>query len=778
MWLSRTGLVAFVLLLLGCASLAVSQWDKRYGTAVAREYQPQATSSPAYYSQIKPLIEQRCTVCHGCYDTPCQLKMDSIQGILRGANPEKVYDGSRLLGAPLTRMFEDANTTFEWRSKKFHPVINERINSPEANTSAGVMAQLLLLKKSNPLPAVAILPDSFDFNLDKKQYCPSIENLDQFARELPLWGMPYALPGLNDSEHSLLLRWLEEGAQVGVAPELPDGVAGKVSRWESFFNGDSLKQQLVNRYIFEHLFLAKLFFDEAPTTYFRLVRSSTPPGTAIARISSHRPFDDPGVSRVYYRLWQDPSSIVAKNFMPYALNEARMQQWQDLFIKPSYSVSQLPSYDPEVASNPFITFVELPIDARYRFMLSEAQFTIMNFIKGPVCRGHVALNVIQNHFWVFFFDPKTQSSASHAQFLKQNSKNLSMPAEVGNTYRPLSHWLKYAELQKEYLQAKAEFVKTIAKTEDKNNLDIIWNDNGGPNKNTVLTIFRHNDSASIHQGLIGATPKTAWVIGYPLLERIHYLLVAGFDVYGNVSHQFLSRVYMDFLRMEGEMNFVEFLPKAAQQQEISSWYQDAPAHVQDYINLYQNQLNLHSGLKYTTANPKAELLQKLSRRVGAASVSAHSIVRDKLPKNSAAAFSLLENTRGLAISFIPQNTIIRVPELGVFTLLHNNAYSNLSSLFNEEARHIPAEDTLILAKGVIGAYPNAFMSVKERDLPDFAARINGLASETDYQALRDIYGIRRSHPDFWQFSDELHQYYRATESAEAGLLDFNRLENR
>jgi len=32
-------------------------------------------------------------------------------------------------------------------------------------------------------------------------------------------------------------------------------------------------------------------------------------------------------------------------------------------------------------------------------------------------------------------------------------------------------------------------------------------------------------------GLIGEEPRTSWLINYPLLERIHYLLVAEFDVF-------------------------------------------------------------------------------------------------------------------------------------------------------------------------------------------------------------------------------------------------------
>ena len=41
-------------------------------------------------------------------------------------------------------------------------------------------------------------------------------------------------------------------------------------------------------------------------------------------------------------------------------------------------------------------------------MLDEAQFTIMGFIKGPVCRGQVALNVIEDHFWVGFVAPERE----------------------------------------------------------------------------------------------------------------------------------------------------------------------------------------------------------------------------------------------------------------------------------------------------------------------------------------------------------------------------------
>ncbi len=50
----------------------------------------------------------------------------------------------------------------------------------------------------------------------------------------------------------------------------------------------------MSRYLFEHLFIGDLYFDEMPSgVWFRLVRSRTPSGAPIAIIPSRRPFDDP-----------------------------------------------------------------------------------------------------------------------------------------------------------------------------------------------------------------------------------------------------------------------------------------------------------------------------------------------------------------------------------------------------------------------------------------------------------------------------------------------------
>ena len=99
--------------------------------------------------------------------------------------------------------------------------------------------------------------------------------------------------------------------------------------------------------------------------------------------------------------------------MPYALNDARMARLKALFIDAPYEVGALPSYEAAVASNPFVAFRELPVESRYRLMLEEAQFTLMGFIKGPVCRGQVAVDVINDHFWVMFEQPHAGARRGH-----------------------------------------------------------------------------------------------------------------------------------------------------------------------------------------------------------------------------------------------------------------------------------------------------------------------------------------------------------------------------
>jgi Fatty acid cis/trans isomerase (CTI) len=725
-----------------------------------------------YPPQIKQTLERRCMVCHGCYDAPCQLKLDAWEGLQRGASKDKVYDGTRLLTAKLTRLFEDAETTEQWREKGFYPVLGAAGGDGEES----VVQRMLDLKQQHPLPAGDILPDSFDLSLDRNQQCPKPEEFDSFAENYPLWGMPYGFPGLRSAEYEAVTSWLRRGApgveRAAVAPLQ----GAEIQKWEEYFNRDGLKEQLVSRYIFEHLFIGDIYFSDIPGApqFFKLVRSRTPPGEAIDVIATRRPYDSPGQAEFFYRLQPLRTSVMAKRHMPYALSDARMKRWDELFFKPDYDVFDLPGYEPEVASNPFVAYRELPVDARYKFMLDEAQFTIMAYIKGPVCRGQVALNVIDDHFWVIFTDPNQSDPEQTADFLARESANMRLPVPEGNLLISLVEWRKYASGQRKFIKAKSRMVDQLA-NEDPTvvNFDLIW-DGDGSNDNASLTIFRHTDSASVVKGLVGQTPKTAWVINYSLLERIHYLLVAGFDVYGNVAHQLETRRYMDFLRMEGEYNFLLFMPEDKRLELRDFWYREADPDVKAYVLGKKAYISAQPDIRYRTSNPVQEFFRKLEPRLPGGSAPRYQPADPH--------FATLQGLNGRPFSLMPDVAFVQVfnteGEDSVYTIIHNSAYLNNTQLFREEQRRLPVEDYLTVVKGFIGSYPNMFFQMPEDQLGDFVAAIEAIKTEADYTRLVDIYGVRRTAPWFWKLSDSFHDDYQRRAPIEAGVFDLNRYQNR
>jgi hypothetical protein len=778
----RAAWVAAILVTSGCASYGGAKLEQLYGAPAPRDRVVAAIEQGDvdYWMDVKPVIEQRCVVCHACYDAACQLKMSSIEGIERGASAEIVYNQSRLKMAEPMRLFEDAQSVDEWRSMGFHPVLNEYGDSVEANREAGVMHQILKLKEQNPLPQDKLLADSFDLSLSRKQFCAQSATFDEYADKYPLWGMPYGLPAIATEEQTTLLHWLEQGATYTARPPLAAPFVDVISEWEAFLNDDSLKMQLASRYVYEHLFLTHLYFPELDNRkFFKLVRSRTPPGEAVDLIATRRPYNDPGVDRVYYRIIEELAAVVVKTHMPYALTDTRMSSWQEWFVAADYRVQALPSYAEENASNPFRTFDDMPVESRYRFMLDEAQNTIMSFIKGPVCRGQVALNVINDHFWVFFTDPE-QAKLNHIEdFLAGQTDNLELPASTENIYRPITHWRRYAKQQTALLAAMDQHLSEVFVGDKRVSLDQVW-DGDGVNDNAALTVFRHFDSATVEKGLIGKPPKTAWLIGYELLERIHYLLSAGYDVYGNVGHQMVTRVYMDFLRMEGEANFLMLLPTEARQREREYWYREAHDDVVKYMVLPRFESQMRLAIDYQTKDEKNELFGLLRKRLEPVLPTMHDLAASADPLVKAS-LGPLEDLQGEPITLMPQTVFVEISaDTGkhYVTLVRNNAHLNITSLFGEQKRRVPEEDTLSVIPGFIGAYPNAFFSVPAKDLEHFASSIASMRTEADYTKLLDNYGVRRTNPTFWQQSDAFHAAFEKNAPIAYGIFDYGRLENR
>jgi len=771
------------------AGCAPGTWPKAANEAPppgpAADAAAYAGRTPDYWRDVKPVLDQRCVVCHACFDAPCQLNLGAFEGIERGASQEVVYSSTRLRDAAPTRLFVDAPSAAGWRAMGFYSALDDEPPVAPAAARQGLMLKLLVQKQQHPQPGTMPLGPDYDVAIDRKQQCPSPDEYARFARKFPQWGMPYGLPGLADGEFATLTGWLARGAPYR-APAPPDAAAlREMAAWEDFLNGESPKERLMSRYLYEHLFLASFHFEAGPSRqFFRFVRSRTPPGQPVDVIATRRPFDDPGTDRFWYRLDPVHATVVAKTHMPYRLDRARMDRFRELFLAPDFAVASLPGYSPEVASNPFATFVALPVESRYRFMLDDAEYFIQGFMKGPVCRGQVAVDVINDRFWVVFAAPDGPLSEGMPELLALEGSRLRLPADNQSTPVGLLSWHRYRDRQIEYLKAKQQFMEK-ATSGTKVDLDLIW-DGDGRNTNAALTIFRHSDNASVVRGLQGDPPKTAWVIGYSLFERIHYLLVAGFDVFGTTGHQLNTRLYMDFMRMEGEFNFIALLPEASRPGVRDYWYRDADKSVREYVYGSRIAFDRESDIPYTTADPRLELMQMLRKKLAPVQDRQHELAEEP---DTAIRTELgrLASLRGPGVTLMPELAFLAITganggatfdDAAIFSLARDTAHTNVASLFREEKRLAPAEDALFVGRGFMGAYPNAFFRVARAELHDFTSALAALRSEADYRALVARFGVDRVNPAFWQHSDAMARAYARWDPVASGVFDYGRLENR
>ena len=751
-----------------------------------------AAEAISYVKDVKPILDSRCVTCHSCYDSPCQLKLNSFEGLSRGASKNPVYDHQRIKAVEPSRLFIDETTTADWRKKDFFPVINEQTPSPEANVDNSLIAKLLSLKSEQPLPVSGKLPKAIDLALERALQCPSPDEFTEHKKNHPLWGMPYGLPPLTQTEEDTLVNWLKVGAiNDAVQPTLSPAANAEIRKWEQFFNGESLKQQLSARYMYEHLYIGDLHLKGHPLNeFYKITRSETPPGQPIRELKSVRPFDNPGIPKFYYRLRPITSTIVDKDHFVYELSDSRMQRYEALFLNPKYSISHLPGYDLHAAANPFKTFSQLPAASRYQFLLDDAQYFFSGFIKGPVCRGQASLNVIRDQFWVAFIKPQFEFNQQNTEFLAENSQYLQMPASDGENIGFLE-WRQYNQFQSHYLQHKEALINSL-QPQHPIDLNLIW-DGEGYNENALLTVFRHFDSATVVKGLLGKPPLTAWVVDYPLFERIHYLLAAGFNVSGSIEHQLTTRLYMDFLRMEAENNFLKFIPVNQRKAMHDSWYEGIDLKIFSFFETPAFTTDTNPAIRYQTFDYKNEfflsLQQQLGRAGGKADLINHCVQAQcnnaDTPQEQQQIDTMmrsLADLKGEEIAVLPEVSFLRVKTVNpekdrVYTLIRNQKLLNISFIFGENLRREPDKDTLTVVPGFIGSYPNIFFGVPQQQLSGFIEHLKRSSSSADADLFYSVYGIRRTNPEIWSYYDWFNKKYHEDHPESSGLFDLNRYEN-
>jgi hypothetical protein len=739
-----------------------------------------------YQSEVQPLLDRRCVVCHSCYNAPCQLKLGSYEGTDRGGSKLPVYDSARLTNQGPTRLFFDAQSTEGWREKGFFSVT---ASSSPVPFNDSILLQLLDAKRRHPEVRGRYEAEAADLTC-----AADLRELSRFLDRHPERGMPFGFPALEDAQYQVLASWLQQGAPGPSAEEQSEltspspAAAAKIATWEAFLNRADAKHAMTARYLFEHFFLAHLVFSDADRSqFFELVRSKTPPGEAIDVIATVRPYDPPGTNAFYYRFRRIHETPVHKTRMVVEFTDQTLARYRELFLDP-------PWLAPPHVVPPFLVYAQIPPRSRYAFLLDHSKYFIQSFMQGPVCKGQVALNVIRDHFWVLFLDPDADLGVLQPDFLLAQAQNLRLPDEEGSSVRILETFSDdYRERYARFYRAKTELYETAVP--EGLGLDAIW-PGGRAADRPALTIYRHFDSASVHDGFVGNLPRTAWVIDYAHFERIYYALVAGFDVFGNLSHQVNVRRYMDYLRMEGELNFLHFLPAEVRLPLFQSWYLGVGA-VEDTKVEEVMASALGTRIDFQTDDPKRELLEKvvegrLLKEIGVAfdrinyrragepipDMPTRFETREDILNGFRAltapgtAFIRHHNDSGVNLFFIRFRSDEGADHF--FSAVINRWHDNVNSMFFESDFLDPSKDTLDFVPGSVGSYPNAFFVVDREDIPDFFDVLANYDDSPSYRARARRYAVNRSDPEFWQTYDWFQNWLDENEPLESGLYDLNR----
>ena len=167
---------------------------------------------------------------------------------------------------------------------------------------------------------------------------------------------------------------------------------------------------------------------------------------------------------------------------------------------------------------------------------------------------------------------------------------------------------------------------------------------------------------------------------------------------------------------------------------------------------------VESAIPYHAADPQQELFAMLGKRLGPVLDRRLSLInvadaglREQLERLAA--------LRGERLGLLPELSYLVVRDsrgvVRYFTLVKDTGHRNVTHLLLEQNELAPEDNALTVVPGLIGAYPNAFFRLEQRELPEFVQAVSSLKSEVDYGYLSYRFAVRRTDPKFWEFSDLL-----------------------
>jgi len=769
-----------------------------------------------YTNKIRPIFEKRCITCHACYESPCQLKLTSYEGLTRGAIGVNPY-GSDYSGGEQIRLFKDGLSETDWRQKGFYSVVDQNSeSSPEEKLDNSLLYKFVLegfkthglndeFKTISRRKAKNCVASTADYNDLKPK--TKIET-----------AMPFGMKSVTGEEFEELRTWIELGAP---------GPNKSMKKWmhtahdkitnagivkiETILNNPNLKYRWAAKYFYEHTYSAHFSFNSKTREFFEILRSSTPFPKQIKEVVTKFPFDDPKI-KIYYRFNKIHSSIVHKNHIVFNLSDHKINRFVELFIKDNSWGEDLEAVN-YVSANPFVNFKSIPPKIRYTWMIENAHYLIDAFSRGPVCKGAGATSLVRDYFHALFLSPDVDPTIQDPEFLKNNAKLLGLPElPEGKDI----NYFKYNDFTQEYLNKKNKLIEANLK----NNIysvNDIWIGSGKSvedDKNSFLTLFRHKEGVSVFQGKLGPGAKTAWVFDYPIFERLYYILVPSFNQFGTLNHRLRTRVYSEKLRIEAVSNFLKIFPQNIRQEVRHSIYDGVGGFIRRKFidgDLKIKNKNISKLAKLTSyqsnlikKNDKLSAT-KIEQKVNIVTENVFLLLNSNYKRNLLTKFNYksnyveLNNEPNNQLSFVEQE-LSRIsknkgyqnqffPEISylyirknnvlnkIYTMTLNRAfyYSNLSVLKKQRKAD---DDTLYIFKNMQTSRPRNFYIINEENIKEFVNDLLKVKGGIGYQRFARKYAISKSDNRFWEVFDNINLYFKKNDPLNYGVFDMSKYEKQ
>jgi len=774
-----------------------------------------------YLDQIQPLLAARCVACHGCFEAPCQLNLQSYEGLRRGFHPEPIYSKKRLTNSYPTRMI-DAQSLAEWRTKKFLPVVDSIGIEPEREANdfeSSVMYRLLVLgEKRDPagfnVNALRNLQNWIDENsrgvcvASEKQFDAhfkakgqnrwNVVPLSQYETNWPSAGMPFGLP--VSPEHDELKAWVAAGS-VGPSVNAQKALGTpanpeEIQRWEDFLNDRSNKGLHVGRYIYEHVYTAHILFKNNPGEFFTLVRSRTKLGK-IDQIVKELPYDAPG-AEVFYRFKKITHSIVHKTHFTWELDDTKRTHLKMLFFDEWTTHDHLvpaPTYLTKAGytnPNPFEYFEPIPARSRARFMIENSRIIVAAMTQGSVCVGTGATFAINDHFWAWFLKPESDVSVISPRLGQENWDNFATANIDGEN--PIAHFARTAKAHAKYEEAYEVALREWLKARNGAkglSINDLWTGEGDPsypkgNPNAWLNITRHDKSATVQFGTEGGAPHSIWILSYSNFERLYYNLVASFREWGSADHKAATWRHMSYVRIEGEDLAISLLPITFRSdvrkrfaRGISYW-RNKPYPQYSVIGL-DNLKHLTHFLHRKDLPPRIAGTPNPGKTADEAISYLVKEVKKKwvteIPDPATIKVSAERQDFERQLNWY-QDKSRELPGISYARAFTHVAYLRVEgdsdnepwiySLIGNRAyeghndvliqKRTPQFDTFSVYRGFIGGYPNVILTVSKANRRAFIEDIAKLGTtELTWDTFRGRWGLARNIGKFWDLFDELHR---------------------